>query len=58
MGEIAQVFGADMHVVIARELTKKFEEFLRGPASELQAHFGKKEPRGEFVVMFHPQGKR
>ena len=58
LGEIAQVFGPDMHVVVARELTKKFEEFLRGPAAELQAHFGKKEPRGEFVVMFHPQNKR
>lgn len=58
LGEIAQVFGADMHVVVAREMTKKFEEFLRGPAGELKAHFEKKEPRGEFVMMFHPQGKR
>lgn len=58
LGEIAQVFGADMHVVVARELTKKFEEFRRGPAADLQQHFTKTTPRGEFVVMFHPQGKR
>jgi 16S rRNA (cytidine1402-2'-O)-methyltransferase len=58
LGEIAQVFGPDMHVVAARELTKKFEEFRRGPVSGLAAHFTKTAPRGEFVVMFHPQNKR
>jgi 16S rRNA (cytidine1402-2'-O)-methyltransferase len=58
LGEIGQVFGPDMHVVVARELTKKFEEFRRGPVSELRAHFEKTAPRGEFVVLFHPQNKR
>jgi 16S rRNA (cytidine1402-2'-O)-methyltransferase len=58
LGEIAQVFGPEMHVVAARELTKKFEEFRRGPVAELLAHFEKHQPRGEFVVMLHPQGKR
>jgi 16S rRNA (cytidine1402-2'-O)-methyltransferase len=58
LGEIAGVFGPDTHVVAARELTKKFEEFRRGPVSELRAHFEKTAPRGEFVVLFHPQNKR
>lgn len=58
LGEIAQVFGPDLHVVVARELTKKFEEFRRGPVSEHVAHFEKTTPRGEFVVLFHPQDKR
>jgi len=58
LGEIAQVFGPDLHVVSARELTKKFEEFRRGPVSEILAHFTKTTPRGEFVVLFHPQDKR
>lgn len=58
LGEIAQVFGPDTHVVIARELTKKFEEFRRGPVAEQSAHFAKVAPRGEFVVLFHPQNKR
>src|SRR5262249_11325793 len=38
LGEIAQVFGPEAYVVAARELTKKFEEFRRGPAAELLAH--------------------
>lgn len=58
LGEIGQVFGPELHVVAAREMTKKFEEFRRGPVSELSAHFAKVTPRGEFVVLFHPQNKR
>ncbi len=58
LGEILQVFGPDTYVVAARELTKKFEEFRRGPVSELAAHYSKTTPRGEFVVLFHPQNKR
>lgn len=58
LGEISQVFGPETYVVAARELTKKFEEFRRGPVSELVAHYGKTTPRGEFVVLFHPQDKR
>jgi 16S rRNA (cytidine1402-2'-O)-methyltransferase len=35
----------------ARELTKKFEEFRRGSAAELLAHFQAHEPRGEFCIV-------
>jgi 16S rRNA (cytidine1402-2'-O)-methyltransferase len=43
---------------LARELTKKFEEFRRGPAAELLAHFSAHEPRGEFcLVIAPPDGK-
>jgi 16S rRNA (cytidine1402-2'-O)-methyltransferase len=58
LGEISQVFGPETHVVAARELTKKFEEFRRGPVAEMLVHYSKVTPRGEFVVLFHPQGKR
>lgn len=44
------VFG-DRRAVVARELSKHFEEFLRGPLSELAAHFETHEPRGEMVVV-------
>ncbi|MGE5042285.1 MAG: 16S rRNA (cytidine(1402)-2'-O)-methyltransferase [Candidatus Levyibacteriota bacterium] len=47
-----EVFG-DIEVVLARELTKIHEEFLRNKVSELQEHFSRVEPRGEFVVSFH-----
>lgn len=41
-------------VVLARELTKKFEEFLRGTAAELQARKSEICFRGEFVVVLAP----
>lgn len=56
--ELAQVFGADLHVVLARELTKKFEEFLPGTASALREYYKDRSPRGEYVLLFHPQNKR
>jgi 16S rRNA (cytidine1402-2'-O)-methyltransferase len=36
---------------LARELTKKFEEYRRGAPAELLAHFQAHEPRGEFCVV-------
>lgn len=56
--ELAQVFGADLHVVLARELTKKFEEFLPGTAAALREYYRERSPRGEYVLLFHPQNKR
>ncbi len=38
-------------LVIAREITKIFEEFASGTAAELFEHFNKKTPKGEFVVI-------
>lgn len=38
-------------VVLARELTKKFEEYLRGTADELAAQIAERKPKGEFVVL-------
>jgi 16S rRNA (cytidine1402-2'-O)-methyltransferase len=38
-------------LVIAREITKIYEEFLEGSAAELYEHFNKKTPRGEFVII-------
>ncbi|MBP6913732.1 MAG: 16S rRNA (cytidine(1402)-2'-O)-methyltransferase [Candidatus Levybacteria bacterium] len=47
-----EVFG-DVEIVIAREMTKMYEEFLRGTPSTMIEHFTKNQPKGEFVVMFH-----
>ena len=41
----------DRRAVAARELTKKFEEFLRGSLSSLSAHFQNNPPRGEFTIL-------
>jgi len=38
-------------IVLARELTKKFEQFQRGSASELLEFYRERKPKGEFVVL-------
>jgi 16S rRNA (cytidine1402-2'-O)-methyltransferase len=43
---------------LARELTKKFEEFQRGSAAELLQHFKAHEPRGEFCVVIAPPDEK
>lgn len=51
MGEIKEVFG-ERQVVLARELTKRYEEFIRGSIDEVLAYFdGVEEIRGEFTVI-------
>jgi 16S rRNA (cytidine1402-2'-O)-methyltransferase len=42
----------DIEVVVARELTKKFEEVIRVKVSEAIDHFSKKKILGEFVVLW------
>ena len=41
----------DRQLCVARELTKKFEEFRRGTASELLAHYQVHPPKGEIVLV-------
>jgi 16S rRNA (cytidine1402-2'-O)-methyltransferase len=48
--ELSELF-PEREVVLARELTKKFEEFLRGKPAELLAIAKKRSLKGEFVVM-------
>lgn len=42
----------DREIVLARELTKKFEEIKRGSAQSHIDNFNVNKPRGEFVVVF------
>lgn len=53
LGELAGVM-PDRTIVLARELTKKFEEFLRGKPAELRAQLHNRSVKGEFVVMVSP----
>lgn len=48
---LVEVFGADRQVVLAREVTKRYEEFIRGSAEELNDWANSNELRGEFVVI-------
>jgi 16S rRNA (cytidine1402-2'-O)-methyltransferase len=50
---LAELLGClgDRRVAVAREMTKKFEEVVRGNLSEVTSRFRTKEPRGEFVIV-------
>ncbi|SNT22342.1 16S rRNA (cytidine1402-2'-O)-methyltransferase [Granulicella rosea] len=58
LADLQTVFGPDQHVVVARELTKLHEEFLRGPVSVIHATLAARDlVRGEIVLMFAlPEG--
>lgn len=49
--QFAETFGEGRLVSVSRELTKKFEETVRGTVAEALAHFTAKEPKGEFVIV-------
>jgi 16S rRNA (cytidine1402-2'-O)-methyltransferase len=52
LADVEAVFGASQHVVVARELTKLHEEFLRGPAGEVRSHLAARASvRGEIVLI-------
>lgn len=51
--QMKEVFGT-RHIVLCRELTKKFEEFLRGSIEEAIEWTEKKEVRGEFCLIIEP----
>ena len=49
--ELITTFGEQRKASACRELTKKFEEFIRGNLQDILAHFSENEPRGEFVIV-------
>ncbi len=55
LGDI-EVHLGNRQVVVARELTKKFEEVIRGPVSGVREFLSKKTPRGEFVLIIQGSG--
>jgi 16S rRNA (cytidine1402-2'-O)-methyltransferase len=56
LGNFVEYFGADRQVSVSRELTKMFEETIRGTATEVLAHYTAKPPKGEIVVIV--EGKK
>ena len=49
--QFGEYFGADRPISVSRELTKLYEENIRGTVSEVLAHFNAKPPKGEIVVV-------
>lgn len=52
LSETKEVFG-DIEVVLARELTKVYEEVKRDKISALLSSYDQAEPKGEFVILFN-----
>ncbi len=49
--QMSEYFGAEREVSVSRELTKKFEQTVRGSLAEMAEYFTQHEPKGEFVVV-------
>ena len=49
--QLAATFGEERRVAVVREITKKFEECVRGSVAEVLGHFRAHEPKGEFVIV-------
>lgn len=49
--QMGEVFGTERRVSVSRELTKKFEQTVRGTIAEVAEHFAQNEPKGEFVIV-------
>jgi 16S rRNA (cytidine1402-2'-O)-methyltransferase len=53
LGDIREILG-DRQTVVARELSKIYEEFIRGPLSEVMAKAAQGKARGEIVILIAP----
>ncbi len=51
LGNFVEYFGADRQVSVSRELTKLYEETIRGTATEVLKHYTDKPPKGEIVIV-------
>ncbi|MEL7331848.1 MAG: 16S rRNA (cytidine(1402)-2'-O)-methyltransferase [Cyanobacteria bacterium J06560_2] len=52
--ELEAALGAERKVAIARELTKRYEEFWRGTVGDAIAHYTTTLPKGEFTLLISP----
>lgn len=56
LDELASHFGSDREACVSRELSKMFEENIKGTLAELSGHYKIKAPKGEIVIVV--SGKR
>jgi 16S rRNA (cytidine1402-2'-O)-methyltransferase len=56
LSQLQEFVGGDRRLSVSRELSKKFEETVRGTVNELILHFTSKAPKGEFVIVL--EGKK
>ena len=51
LSNFCEYFGEDRQVSVSRELTKLYEETVRGTAKEVLEHYTNKPPKGEIVIV-------
>ncbi len=51
LDQFLEYFGAERSLAVSRELTKIYEETVRGSIAEVLKHFSEKAPKGEFVIV-------
>lgn len=57
LDQFITVFGPEREVAVSRELTKLYEETVRGSLEEVAAHFRTAPPKGELVIVLKGAGK-
>lgn len=57
LSQLAEHFGPDRQIAVCRELTKIYEEAIRGTIQEAIEHFSTHKPRGEFVLVIGPTAR-
>ncbi|MFC4095649.1 16S rRNA (cytidine(1402)-2'-O)-methyltransferase [Euzebyella saccharophila] len=56
LGHLAEYLGSDRNASVSRELTKLYEETVRGSLQEIMGHYTEKPPKGEIVIIV--EGKK
>ena len=51
LSQLSEYMGEERYASVSREISKIYEETVRGTLSELVTHFTENEPKGEFVVI-------
>ena len=49
--QFVEYFSAERNISVSREISKMFEETVRGTAAEVVLYFEQKKPKGEFVIV-------
>ena len=51
LAQLAEHLGEQRNASVSRELSKKFEETVRGTLASVLDHFTETSPKGEFVIV-------
>jgi 16S rRNA (cytidine1402-2'-O)-methyltransferase len=55
LSQLAEMFSLNHEVCVSRELTKIYEENIRGCLKDVIQHYNAKPPKGEIVIVFNPR---